>query len=571
MKRILSIAAAFSAAAACAAHISETMTLAKGWNAIYLESTPTNAACAEFFAGAPVERVASYQSDAYSSTRQYASDGSEITQKPVSYYVWVPGDADASTMSSLVGGHTYMIYASDVWTNSFYGVPAAPRQTWRATAGDSALMNLAGVSVAPGVSVTAKEYFGEGPFGTTAGITYKIDGSKPAAPTFLPMTLSAKTKLHGGAAYALTAAKDADWPGVVGVQSRGLFFGANANFASITIKNCGTTNHEFKLAVVRSDDYLESGEEMPPIARRLPRTDAAVAPGFTNVAESSEWTVELKAGESFEQLFSIDRSALEQGKNYGAILTIEDLGASKMRVRLPVLAAGVSEDAVKYPTGLWIGEIALSYVSSISDTTPMPVAPGAELKMNVMMHVDEAGKCTLLQRVAAGIDTNGTKRLFRELESVPAGEIENAKRYSTVMMSVDTPAVAAENGAKFGDDAVFTWAVAPTARDNPFRHAWHPDHDGKKADYSGYLPAGDDFLLYSNPVKPELWSITNRLDFSWHEGGNKAAPVDFQYNAAEATTGIVTWDVTGLSAKNPIRSVGTFTLKRIFKAKRLED
>ncbi len=68
-----------------AAHIKETMTLAKGWNAIYLESTPTNAACADFFAGAPVARVASYQSDAYSSTRQIADDGTTIDQKPLSY------------------------------------------------------------------------------------------------------------------------------------------------------------------------------------------------------------------------------------------------------------------------------------------------------------------------------------------------------------------------------------------------------------------------------------------------------------------------------------------------------
>ena len=66
--------------AAFAAHVSEKMTLANGWNAVYLESTPTNAACADFFAGAPVERVASYQSDAYSSTRQLADDGTEIAK-----------------------------------------------------------------------------------------------------------------------------------------------------------------------------------------------------------------------------------------------------------------------------------------------------------------------------------------------------------------------------------------------------------------------------------------------------------------------------------------------------------
>ena len=74
--------------AASAAHISETMSLENGWNAIYLESTPTNALCSDFFAGSPVVRVASYQSDAYSSTRQIADDGTEIAQKPISYYVY---------------------------------------------------------------------------------------------------------------------------------------------------------------------------------------------------------------------------------------------------------------------------------------------------------------------------------------------------------------------------------------------------------------------------------------------------------------------------------------------------
>ena len=89
MKRILSTAAVCAAMAATvqAAHIEETMALTKGWNAIYLESTPDDAVCDDFFAGAPVARVASYHSDAYSSTRQIADDGTEIAQKPHSYYV----------------------------------------------------------------------------------------------------------------------------------------------------------------------------------------------------------------------------------------------------------------------------------------------------------------------------------------------------------------------------------------------------------------------------------------------------------------------------------------------------
>ena len=548
-----------------AAHIKETMTLAKGWNAIYLESTPTNAACADFFAGAPVARVASYQSDAYSSTRQIADDGTTIDQKPLSYRVWVPGDETASTLTALRGGCVYLIYATDAWTKTdFLGVPAAPRQTWRATSGETGFMNLVGVSADTNASVGAKAYFGEGPFGTASGTAYQIAGTKTAAPTFLSLGLASSPKVKGGQAYALSATKDGDWPGVIGVLGDAVAFGADANYASIKVQNRGTKARAFRMSIVASADATE---RVPPLMRRLPRVDAIRAPGYTNVAESVAWEVALEPNETTEQIFSLDRSLLEAGNKYGAILVIEDLGGSQMRVRLPVAAAVGSSAAVAYPTGLWVGQIALTQVSGIDDATP--VAAGGTLKMNVMLHVDADGACTLLQRAALGVDTNGTARLFKEFSSVPA-EVENPRRLSMVMMSVDTPVVAAGEGAKFGDAAGFSWTVDAKARDNPFRHAWHPDHDGKKADYSGDAPSGDDFGNYAQPVKPELWSISNRLDFSWHEDGIGAKPVNFPYNADETTSGVVTWEVTGLVSKGPIKSVGTFTLKRVFKAKNLE-
>ena len=370
--------------------------------------------------------------------------------------------------------------------------------------------------------------------------------------------------MKGGQAYALSATKDGDWPGVIGVLGDAVAFGADANYASIKVQNRGTKARAFRMSIAASADATE---RVPPLMRRLPRVDAIRAPGYTNVAESVAWEVALEPNETTEQIFSLDRSQLVAGTAYGAILVIEDLGGSQMRVRLPVAAAVGSSAAVAYPTGLWVGQIALTQVSGIDDATP--VAAGGTLKMNIMLHVDANGACTLLQRAALGVDTNGTARLFKEFSSVPA-EVENPRRLSMVMMSVDTPVVAAEAGAKFGDAAGFSWTVDAKARDNPFRHAWHPDHDGKKADYSGDAPSGDDFGNYAQPVKPELWSISNRLDFSWHEDGIGAKPVNFPYNADETTSGVVTWEVTGLVSKGPIKSVGTFTLKRVFKAKNLE-
>ena len=284
-----------------AAHIKETMTLAKGWNAIYLESTPTNAACADFFAGAPVARVASYQSDAYSSTRQIADDGTTIDQKPLSYRVWVPGDETASTLTALRGGCVYLIYTTGGWTKTFFGVPAAPQQTWRATSGETGFMNLVGVSAGTNASVTARAYFGEGPFGTASGTAYQIAGTKTAAPTFLSLGLASSPKVKGGQAYALSATKDGDWPGVIGVLGDAVAFGADANYASIKVQNRGTKARAFRMSIAASADATE---RVPPLMRRLPRVDAIRAPGYTNVAESVAWEVALEPNETTEQIYT---------------------------------------------------------------------------------------------------------------------------------------------------------------------------------------------------------------------------------------------------------------------------
>ena len=565
MKRMLLIAAAFAAGAASAAHISETMTLVKGWNAIYLESTPANALCEDFFAGAPVTRVASYQSDAYSSTRQLADDGTEITQKPVSYRVWVPGDEAASTMTALVGGNVYLIYATDDWTSeAFLGIPAAPQQTYRAASGDSGFMNFAGVSAPQGVSVAGRTYFGEGPFDPVAGIAYEVRGTKTSAPSFLPMVLTSNAKVQGGRAYALTATKDGDWPGVIGFSgAASVDFGPD-DFASVTLKNFGTTNHAFRVTIVASAD---AQEVFPPVLKRKTKDEKGVE-SWTNVTAGVSWDVALASGAISAQKFAIDRTTMDGGKTYAAVMQIEDMGGTQMRVRIPVTVGEKSEDASAFPAGLWAGYIQMETVSSLTNETP--TAAAGTLRMNILVHVPESGAPRLLQRVSAGVDATGKIRLFKELSSAKA-VCENPRRLSSVMMSVANPIVDASAHTTFGNQLQFDWTVGATARDNPFRHAWHPDHDGKTADYSGDVVSGDDLSNYVNPVKPELWSVTNTLYLSWHKQNNPTEDVDFEHNVEETTAGFATWTVGGLISNGPINSMGIFYLKRIADTGEIED
>ena len=180
-------------------------------------------------------------------------------------------------------------------------------------------------------------------------------------------------------------------------------------------------------------------------------------------------------------------------------------------------------------------------------------------------HVAEYGMAfhqRLYTEKQKGIDDAGNMRLFRELSSAKA-VCANPRRLSTVMMSVDAPVIAASAYTAFGDQLQFDWTVGANASDNPFRHAWHPDHDGKTADYSGPVVSGDDLANYMNPVKPELWSVTNTLCLSWHKLNNPTEDADFEHNPEDTTAGYATWTVGGLLSNGPIKSMGVFFLKRI--------
>ncbi len=562
-KKTLMLAASVAAGSvAFASHVSETMTLTSGWNAIYLESTPNEATCAAFFAGSPVVRVASYHSDAYSTTRQLADDGTEIAQKPISYTVWLASDETASTMDALVGGRAYLVYATNDWTKTFLGVPSAPQMTWRASTSASGYLNLAGVSAASGAKVSAKKYFGEGPFGTSSGVAYKIGGSKSSAPSFSSMMFGT-SKLESGKAYALTATEDGDWPGVIGFSGDAALAFGDGDFANVTLKNCGTTNHTFRVTIL---DSADANERCPSLKRKV--RDAQGNDSWVDVTKNVSWDVALAADELSTQKFSVDRTDMTAGTTYAAVMQIEDLGGTQMRVRIPLTVAAKAADAATFPTGLWAGYIQMEAVSSLTNATP--TAAAGKLKMNILVHVDKDGKANLFQRIAAGVDTNGATRLFKELKSAKAA-CEKPRRLSTVMMSVDEPVVAATAYTTFGDQLQFAWTVDSKARDNPFRHAWHPDHDGKTADYSGDVVSGDDLANYVNPVKPELWSVTNTLYLSWHKLNNPTEAIDFAHNPEETTAGYATWTVGGLISNGPITSMGVFYLKRVADAATVEE
>ena len=109
-------------------HVCETLKLTNGWNAVYIESTADESACEDFFRDTPVIAAAAYRSDADASTAQYDGSGNEIVQAPIIFLQWSRGES-SSTLQSIIGGGTFLLFATNAADVTFYGVPSAPKMT----------------------------------------------------------------------------------------------------------------------------------------------------------------------------------------------------------------------------------------------------------------------------------------------------------------------------------------------------------------------------------------------------------------------------------------------------------
>ena len=532
------------ASAAMAGHVSETLTLTNGWNAVYLESTPDTPDPVAFFADLPqVLRVGCYESSVYGATEQITSDGSTIAQKPVSFYVWVRGEETLSTLQRIMGGRCYFIYSTAPATKTFYGVPACPRVSWQTA--ENGFATIVGLSIPAGETIASGLYFREGPMSPEAiKSPYEAGGQDAAAPEFTKlMAFRGTPTLQGGHAYAFEGNAISDWPGVVKVQAPTLSgmiaFGSGTTLQSFSIANVGTTNRTIRVSYGPSEWTVE---EKPALQVYIPRVG-------TN---EYGWTAfdthdfELAPGESRTLALAIDKSGFTADRSFAGLVTVADLSGTKMRVRVPVTATLDADSfyTAAYPKGLWYGTIELSQVDRLSDGAP--VAAGGTMAMKAMLLVDGVGAAHLLQRVAVGsakeLSEDGTRavRLWPEMTDVPAEY--SARRISTMFPDVAHRSLDATSGT-FGNMLQFDWTVAADARDNPFRHAWHPDHATGVA-------------------------VTNRVTFAWSTLNGEST---WEYSPDEVTYGVCTWTLGGLLGTGDVTLRGTFALKRILSISKIEE
>ena len=538
----------------------QTLSFSNGWNAVYLQVEPENPRCDVVFADWPVAHVSLYNME--SAVTRFQLQPSEPLDMASEFLTWVPGlPAGANALNSVVAGHAYLVLATQAFQRTLTGRPAVPRMEW---VPGTNTYNLLGFRQAAGATFGA--YLAGAGFDMSKLSAYRVGGTNSAKPNYYTMggfagTLGT-TAMEPGKAYFISCDKRSSVVGPVKAYpagTDGMVFPADQSRQTLRLVN----------------------ENGTPLTVTLTPTNSAPAPSgsvpvfpsmlyFDNLsgwlALTSRVQKTLQAGEEWTVPMAVDRTGMVEGQSYGGLLVCTDTAGGRTEIALEAEYSLPDPTRALWPAGLWVGKASLDRVSQVvgAGTVVNGGKASEPMEIRLILHVDGDGRCRLLQRVlAAGTEDaegNWSPSLYVDEKDVPAEG--KSVRISSVAFGTKNDIAWDETAGGFGNRLRFTYAIEADDPVNPFRHPYHPDHDGLAWDFTTKLPAGDDPDLYVGETKPELFAISNAISLVWSETngtGNGSA----LWNPSEEASGDVELLVDGLRREGAILMQGRFDMRRV--------
>ena len=552
-------------AGAVAPYTTQTLSLVQGWNAVYVEVAP-DAAADDLFADWPVDHVGLYDPASFLATRQFGADWDSEGLTGSSMALWKRGFPEASSLSRVPAGSVLVTYCTnESHSVTIRGVPAAPRTTWHVS-GTNAVHNFFGFSTTQQTDISA--YLEGSPCeGVKSRAYYRIVGDNLDAGPGLLEVRTWNSKVSDGDVLLLPSDDLSDWSGVLFVSPmNGIDFGQNGVKATLTVRNDGKSPRTVSVALEQAANAAElqlSGTL--PLCLHVRDADVARTNAAWSAALSGYGPVakkELAPDETWRLEFGLDRTAfssLVKGLSFGALLRITEDGDSHAKVVVPLAGetSGVVVPDAALPVGLWVADVQFDHVLAPGSTVGTETGGAAKLRLPI--HIDANGKVRLLQRVvtAGEIAADGTYtyRLYAGSAVVPT-TATMVTRISAVCLPTETPVI--EAAGESDSVIAFSFAVAADGATSILRHPLHPQHDGLRWDFSTPAPSGDDFQNYKGDVKPETFSVGNRIEMSFGLNGGEAA-----WNPEDTKSGTCRWTFSGLMRQGNIVLSGPMTVKRV--------
>ncbi len=229
----------------------QTISLHKGWNAVYLQVTPTDAVPADVFGSLPVAIVATYFGSLTSA--EYIQNPSTNAWKQAGWGTWYAAnrpDAFLSTLNAITGPRAYLILATRDFTWTVTGTVTFQPYLWQS---DS--YNLAGFCLDDQAPPTFDKFFS----GSTAHRPCKI--FRLVSDQWQLVADPVNTPMKSGEACWIYCKGGSDYQGPLKVTLRvgqQITFG-DGDQATIIFANTGTDPVKISVSTVSTDAGLPLG------------------------------------------------------------------------------------------------------------------------------------------------------------------------------------------------------------------------------------------------------------------------------------------------------------------------
>ncbi len=323
VSRLLCIVAGFFAALNLARannYVTQSVLLARGWNAVYLEVDPPQTAPAVVFAGLPVDVVADYAMP--TKTAQFVRNPDAGLLAAYGWSVWyAPQRVDAflSDLHAIQGGRGYLIHATTNATLLLTGTVPPLKTRWAADA-----FNFVGFSVEEPGAPTFAQFFASVAALQPLQIYRLVNGA------WNQVVNPAATKMRSGEAFWIYSKGATDYQGplAVATDAAGGIFLTDGALGDIVFRNC--TTHPISFTVEHIVDTTE------PVPLSVPLQGVSDAEGIKTLyvhLEATGWTQSfppIEAGQArrFPLMLRADQMAL--GTRTSLLKVTSDMGTVRL-------------------------------------------------------------------------------------------------------------------------------------------------------------------------------------------------------------------------------------------------
>jgi len=525
IRKLLFTAAALSFAVGplSAQWVTESHPVKAGWNAIYLFVDASDVTIDTLLISEPnVEQIWRWDPDQLD---KLAIESPKDPGSGAEWSKWVRDDPVNSTMTHLLANYAYLVKVADNaenFTLSIKGKAVMPRVTWRNDG-----LNLVGFP-ASGGATKISSYLADSRLTTTSTKIYRyVGGSISNGSNPQEVANQSQTDLPRGEAFWINTGKFSDYYGPIKVQvslsTDGLSFGDGVNKYQVILTN--RTKREITVSLTPGSSEIDrQGKELSPV----PLQKRVLNTG-TGKYKTSEWNavhdVVLQGGEIKAVDVVIDRQKLTgvSGTEYSSVLVLTDKeNMSSIKIPVSATKGGIE--------GLWVGAALIDRVQnqlqkfqrnkegeyeydengkriSIDGTGDNSLNKTAQtFPVRLIIHHDETGRAHLLSNVYAGLIATSTEGATPEYGIATAESLLDAKSLdqSVRLTSVHFPLdLNIELNGSFGSGEELTGTVTldHDDRENPFIHAFHPDHDNLDSRFENKLEDGAESYTVERKLK----------------------------------------------------------------------